>query len=166
MFKFGEIGRARQALVIIVTLVSTPNLLSNSKHKGLTKESEDLTMSRTMESVNVVNSVRDLDNCSSVICFNGKRENIVDNDGKIRAEKEASVMREKNKMVVIDALTKAYVYSSREVQGDAIVGNAWARMKNSIEKLDKANNAGGCLTEWCYNYLVRYDKAFRLGQWN
>lgn len=123
-------------------------------------------MSRIMESVNVVNSVRDLDNCSSVVCFNGKREDIVDIDGKIRAEKEASVIREKNKMVVIDALTKAYVYASREVQGDVIVGNAWARVSKYVDRLDKANNSGGCLTEWCYNYLVRYDKAFRLGQWN
>ena len=118
------------------------------------------------DSVRIVKDY-DFDNCSEgVVCFNGKREDIVDIDGKIRAEKEASVIREKNKMVVIDALTKAYVYASREVQGDAIVGNAWARVSKYVDRLDKANNSGGCLTEWCYNYLVRYDKAFRLGQWN
>lgn len=109
----------------------------------------------------------DLDNCSDgVVNFNGKRENIKVIDERVRREKELDKIYQRNQEVMTNALIKAYEYSLRECKDSTVVPRAWSRVMLYFKKIDDKNNKGGALMKWACQFLIRYDKAMRLGQWS
>ena len=117
------------------------------------------------DSVRVVKDF-DLDNCSEgVVCFNGKRENIKVIDERVRREKELDKIYQRNQEVMTNALIKAYEYSLRESKDNTVVPRAWSRVMLYFKKIDDKNNKDGALMKWACQFLIRYDKAMRLGQW-